>query len=122
MVAYAFNFSTGEADTGKSLSWRPPLSMVQVSVQPSLGTEKLKVGEDVIKQGSHVPAPTSRRPWKLQLQGSEVKDRKKGLWNLLPKLRKAAEDRHVSGKSQYGGLKRLLHKIVKMKPGLPWRS
>lgn len=59
--------------------------MDQVSVQPSLGTERLKVGENVIAQGSHVPALASSRTWKLQLQ----KKKKKGAIEFAPKTKES---------------------------------
>lgn len=36
--------------------------------------------------------------------GFRVKDTRKGLWNLLPQLRKATEASHMSGVSLHGSL------------------
>lgn len=43
-------------------------------------------------------------------------------WIIPPCLRKATEASSVAGESLYGGLERSVHEIVKVKPGLHWRS
>jgi hypothetical protein len=44
------------------------------------------------------------------------------LWKLSSWLRRATEARPVSGKSLHGSPERPFHQIVKVKPGLAWRS
>ena len=71
----------------------------------------------------HIPAPASSRTWQLQTHGSgfSVKNTKKGLCNLLVRLKKTTKTRHMSGVSLNGGPKRPLHEAMKVKSGLPWR-
>jgi len=42
----------------------------------------------------------------------------KGMWDLLLRLKKAAEARCVARVTLYGGLRRPFHETVKVKPGL----
>lgn len=60
---------------------------------------------------------------KLRSHGSgfRVKDQRKGLWNLPPKLRKAAEATCVAVLSMHGDLGKPLCEAVKVKTRLPWR-
>jgi hypothetical protein len=57
------------------LSLRSVWTTEKDAEQLSLGNErnhgKQKAGEDVIKQGGHIPAPASIRPWQLRSLGSD---------------------------------------------------
>ena len=55
----------------------------------------------------------------LHNSGFRVKDRKDGVSDLPPHLKKATEARHVSRVSLNGGLERPLCEAVNLKPGLP---
>ena len=70
----------------------------------------------------YVPAQASCRTWQLWTHNSSTENRWKGLWNLHPQLRKAAEARHCQWLSLNWIRERLLCKAVKLKPGMLWRS
>jgi hypothetical protein len=57
----------------------------------------------------------------MVLSSFRVKDIRKWLWNLPPRLRKTIDARHVSEVSLHGGLERPLCEDIKVKPRLPWR-
>lgn len=75
-------------------------------------------------QGGQVPAPASRRWWWLGPCGSgfRVKDTRKGLLNLPPWLRKAAQSGLVPGVSLHRDTEKPLLEAVKLKPGLPMET
>ena len=65
MLGHTFNLSPGKADVAGFLSLRSALIREQVSGQPSLGSERQKVGEDVIENGGHILASVSIRTWQF---------------------------------------------------------
>ena len=69
-------------------------------------------------QGGQVPAPANGRPWWLRSLGSgfRVRDTKKGLRNLPPWLRKAAEAGHAPGVSLHRDWEKPLLEAVKRNP------
>ena len=81
----------------------------------------------MIEQGNLCPpAQANSRTRKLQphgpgFRGKDTRQIRKGLQNLPPKPRKAAEARLVSGVSLNGGPERPLCETVKVKAVLPWR-
>ena len=73
MMVHAIDLNTRKANAGGSLSLRLAWSTEQVQGQPSLGSEgKQKAGEDVIKQGDHVPASPSNQIWQLLVTWSWI--------------------------------------------------
>ena len=80
----------------------------------------MKVGEFLIEQGGHVPAPENIKTWQLLPHSSGVKDITR-LWSLTQSLRKTNEPRHVSG-SQNGDLEWPFYKVVKLKSKLPLKT
>ena len=80
-MGHTFKQNTGKTEADEVLNLRPAWSTEQVSGQPSLGSERQKAGEDVIKQGDHVPAAASGRTWQLWPCGAVFrdKDRRKDL-------------------------------------------
>ena len=103
VVVYTFNPNTWKTEASRSSILRLFWSKEQISGQPSLGNEgshqNQKADEYVIEQEGHVPAPARSRTLHIWQPGSgfRVKNEYEELWNLLPRLRKAAEFRCVTG-------------------------